>query len=65
MIGIRTYKTYFNLPNVLIRVSDGTERGKEHAVLINSHVDSTVPSPGAGMSALRLALDDTDDSFSS
>ena len=43
----RLYKTYVNLPNTIIRVSDGTEEGKEHAVLVNAHVDSTLPSPGA------------------
>lgn len=44
----RLYKTYRDLSNVVVRVSDGTEAGKEHAVLVNSHVDSTLPSPGAG-----------------
>ncbi len=47
MMGKRLYKTYRDLSNIVVRVSDGTERGKEHAVLVNSHLDSTLPSPGA------------------
>jgi Zn-dependent M28 family amino/carboxypeptidase len=29
-----------------MRISDGSEEGKHHAVLVNSHLDSTLPSPG-------------------
>lgn len=43
----RLYKTYVNLSNIIIRISDGTPEGKKHAVLVNSHLDSTLPSPGA------------------
>lgn len=48
MMGKRLYKTYRDLSNIIVRVSDGTDEGKEHAVLVNSHLDSTLPSPGAG-----------------
>ena len=47
MMGKRLYKTYRDLSNIIVRVSDGTDEGKEHAVLVNSHLDSTLPSPGA------------------
>lgn len=47
-MGKRLYKTYESLTNVIVRLSDGTPEGKENAVLVNSHVDSTLPSPGAG-----------------
>ncbi|KAK7686296.1 hypothetical protein QCA50_010520 [Cerrena zonata] len=47
IMGKRLYKTYEKLTNVILRVSDGTPEGKENAVLVNSHVDSTLPSPGA------------------
>ena len=50
ILGKRLYKTYRDLSNIIVRVSDGTEKGKEHAVLVNSHLDSTLPSPGAGTS---------------
>lgn len=51
-MGKRLYKTYKGLTNIIIRISDGTPEGKENAVLVNSHVDSTLPSPGAGTSSL-------------
>ena len=50
IMGKRLYKTYEALTNVIVRLSDGSLEGKENAVLVNSHVDSTLPSPGAGMS---------------
>ncbi|GJE93217.1 M28 family metallopeptidase [Phanerochaete sordida] len=52
----RLYKTYVNLSNIVVRVSDGTKAGKEHAVLINSHLDSTLPSPGAADDALSVGV---------
>ncbi|KAJ7289288.1 hypothetical protein C8J57DRAFT_1277230 [Mycena rebaudengoi] len=56
MMGKRLYKSYQNLTNIVIRVSDGTEEGKAHALLINSHLDSTVPSPGAADDALAVGI---------
>lgn len=41
------WKKYYSMSNVVVRISDGTDEGKEHAVLLNSHLDSTLPSPGA------------------
>ncbi|EKM50065.1 uncharacterized protein PHACADRAFT_153387 [Phanerochaete carnosa HHB-10118-sp] len=52
----RLYKTYVNLSNIIVRVSDGTKAGKEHAVLVNSHLDSTLPSPGAADDALAVGV---------
>jgi Zn-dependent M28 family amino/carboxypeptidase len=56
MMGKRLYKTYVNLTNIVVRISDGTPEGKEHAVLINSHLDSTLPSPGAADDALAVGI---------
>ncbi|KAI0046019.1 hypothetical protein FA95DRAFT_1680074 [Auriscalpium vulgare] len=56
MMGKRLYKTYVNLSNIIVRVSDGTPEGKEHAVLVNAHLDSTVPSPGAADDALSVGV---------
>ncbi|KAI0057402.1 hypothetical protein BV25DRAFT_1812524 [Artomyces pyxidatus] len=56
MMGKRLYKTYVNLSNIVVRVSDGTPEGKEHAVLVNAHLDSTVPSPGAADDALSVGV---------
>ena len=55
MMGKRIYKTYADLTNIVIRVSDGTPEGKKHAVLVNSHLDSTLPSPGAADDALSVS----------
>lgn len=55
-MNTRLYKTYVNLSNIIIRVSDGTPQGKEHAVLVNAHLDSTLPTPGAADDALGVAV---------
>jgi Zn-dependent M28 family amino/carboxypeptidase len=56
MMGKRLYKTYVNLSNIIVRISDGTEEGKKHALLVNSHLDSTLPSPGAADDALSVGV---------
>jgi len=56
MMGKRLYKTYRDLSNIIVRISDGTPEGKEHAVLVNSHLDSTLPSPGAADDALSVGV---------
>ncbi|KAJ7639617.1 hypothetical protein DFH06DRAFT_1217545 [Mycena polygramma] len=56
MMGKRLYKSYQNLTNIIVRVSDGTDAGKEHALLLNSHLDSTLPSPGAADDAISVGI---------
>ena len=56
MMAKRLYKTYVGLSNIVVRISDGTAEGKEHAVLVNSHLDSTLPSPGAADDALSVGV---------
>lgn len=56
MMNKRLYKTYMNLTNIVVRISDGTPEGKEHAVLVNSHLDSTLPSPGAADDAISVGV---------
>ena len=56
MMGKRLYKTYTKLSNIIVRISDGTEEGKQHALLVNSHLDSTLPSPGAADDALPVGV---------
>ena len=56
MMGKRVYKTYENLSNIIVRISNGTPEGKEHAVLFNAHLDSTLPSPGAADDALAVGI---------
>ncbi|KAF7370093.1 Peptide hydrolase [Mycena sanguinolenta] len=56
MMGKRLYKSYQNLTNIVVRLSDGTDAGKEHALLLNSHLDSTLPSPGAADDAISVGV---------
>ncbi|KAF7323535.1 Peptide hydrolase [Mycena kentingensis (nom. inval.)] len=56
MMGKRLYKTYQNLTNIVIRISNGSPHGKEHALLLNSHLDSTLPSPGAADDAISVGV---------
>ena len=56
MMNKRLYKTYVNLTNIIVRISDGTPGGKENAVLMNAHLDSTLPSPGAADDAISVAI---------
>ena len=55
-MGHRVYKTYRGLSNIIVRVSNGTQASKKHAVLVNSHLDSTLPSPGAADDALAVGV---------
>lgn len=56
MMSTRLYKTYVDLSNIILRVSDGTEHSKSDAVLVNAHLDSTLPSPGAADDALAVGV---------
>ncbi|KIO27275.1 hypothetical protein M407DRAFT_73396 [Tulasnella calospora MUT 4182] len=56
MMGKPVFKVYENLSNIIIRISNGTPAGKAHALLLNAHVDSTVPSPGAADDALSVGI---------
>ena len=56
MMGKRLYQSYVSFTNIAVRLSDGAEEGKEHAVLVNSHIDSTLPSPGAADDALSVGV---------
>ncbi|GLB41442.1 putative peptide hydrolase [Lyophyllum shimeji] len=56
MMNQRLYKTYVDLTNIVVRISDGTPEGKEHAVLVNAHLDSTLPSPGAADDAISVGV---------
>lgn len=56
IMATRLYKTYVNLSNIILRISDGTERSKADTVLVNAHLDSTLPSPGAADDALPVGV---------
>jgi hypothetical protein len=50
------YKSYQNLTNILLRISSSHEESKTLAILLNSHLDSTLPSPGAADDALAVGI---------
>lgn len=56
IMNTRLYKTYVSLSNFIVRVSDGTDEGKKHAVLVNSHLDSQLPGPGAADDAISVGI---------
>src|SRR5258708_796807 len=56
MMDERLYKSYQNITNIVFRISDGTEESKSRAILLNSHMDSTLPSPGAGDDAMCVGI---------
>lgn len=41
------WKKYYSMSNIIVRISDGTDESKANSVLLNAHLDSTLPSPGA------------------
>lgn len=51
------YKAYHNLTNILFRISSSAHpESKELAILLNAHLDSTLPSPGAADDALCVGI---------
>lgn len=41
---------------MIVRLSNGTPSGKENAILVSAHLDSTLPSPGASDDAAGIAV---------
>jgi Zn-dependent M28 family amino/carboxypeptidase len=56
MINKRVCKTYVDLTNIVVRILDGTPEGKAHSVLVNAHLDSTLPRPGAADDAMPVGV---------
>ncbi|KIJ41845.1 hypothetical protein M422DRAFT_255170 [Sphaerobolus stellatus SS14] len=62
IMGYRVYKNYYvNLSNIIVRLSNGIAAGKEHALLVSSHIDSAPPSPGGADNALLVTLSNCKD----
>ncbi|PLW33163.1 hypothetical protein PCANC_11091 [Puccinia coronata f. sp. avenae] len=56
-IGKKVWKKYFQLSNVIVRLSDPSiPSSRENAVLVNAHLDSTLPSPGAADDVAGVAV---------
>ena len=56
MMGKQLYNTYTDLTDIVIRVSDGTPEGREHAALVSAHLNSTLPGPGIVDNALSISV---------
>lgn len=50
------WKKYYSMSNVIVRISDGTEASKANSVLVNAHLDSTLPSPGAADDGIGVGI---------
>jgi Zn-dependent M28 family amino/carboxypeptidase len=59
LIGVpqKVWKKYLGISNVVVRLSNGTQASRDDAILINAHLDSTLPSPGkpSGIRGVRLS----------
>ncbi|PWN50705.1 hypothetical protein IE53DRAFT_386978 [Violaceomyces palustris] len=50
------WKKYYSMSNLVVRISDGTDESKEHSLLLNAHLDSTLPSPGGADDGIGVAI---------
>lgn len=56
-MGKPVWKKYFQLSNLIVRLSDlSIPRSDQNAILVNAHVDSTLPSPGAADDVSGVAV---------
>ncbi|KAL4400413.1 metalloexopeptidase [Malassezia pachydermatis] len=56
ILGHPVWKKYHSMSNLIVRISDGTDEGKAQTLLLNAHLDSTLPSPGAADDAAGVAI---------
>ncbi|KAH8114045.1 hypothetical protein DFH11DRAFT_1509476 [Phellopilus nigrolimitatus] len=56
ILGKHLCKSYVRLTSIVARISNDTEEGKQHAVLANAHLDSTLPSSGAATDSLSAGI---------
>ncbi|KNZ47382.1 hypothetical protein VP01_643g2 [Puccinia sorghi] len=56
-MGQKVWKKYFQLSNIIVKLSDPSiPSSQENAVLVNAHLDSTLPSPGAADDVAGVAV---------
>jgi len=56
-MGKKVWKKYFQLSNIIVKLSDPSiPSSQENAVLVNAHLDSTLPSPGAADDVAGVAV---------
>ncbi|WFD32583.1 hypothetical protein MSPP1_003631 [Malassezia sp. CBS 17886] len=56
ILGHAVWKQYYSMSNLIVRLSDGSEESKNNTLLINAHIDSTVPSPGGADDGAGVAI---------
>lgn len=56
ILGHPVWKRYYGMSNMVVRISDGTNVSKAHTLLLNAHLDSTLPSPGAADDGAGVAI---------
>jgi len=56
ILGHDVWKQYYGMSNLIVRISDGSEESKRDALLLNAHLDSTLPSPGAADDGVGVAI---------
>ncbi|CDR98784.1 uncharacterized protein SPSC_00911 [Sporisorium scitamineum] len=50
------WKRYYSMSNLVVRISDGTDESKANSLLLNAHLDSTLPSPGGADDGVGVAV---------
>ncbi|SPO29654.1 uncharacterized protein UTRI_05476 [Ustilago trichophora] len=50
------WKRYYSMSNLVVRISDGTDESKANSLLLNAHLDSTLPSPGGADDGVGVAI---------
>ncbi len=56
-MNTRLYKSYVGLSNFVVRLSaKANANSTEHAVLLNAHLDSQLPGPGAADDAISCGV---------
>ncbi|PKI85984.1 hypothetical protein MVES1_000153 [Malassezia vespertilionis] len=56
ILGYPVWKQYYNMTNLIVRISDGSEQSKNNTLLLNAHLDSTPPSPGGADDGAGVAI---------
>ena len=56
ILGHPVWKQYYSMSNLIVRISDGTPESLENTLLINAHIDSTLPTPGGADDGAGVAI---------
>lgn len=56
ILGHPVWKQYYSMSNLIVRISDGSPESLENTLLLNAHIDSTLPSPGGADDGAGVAI---------